>query len=56
VTTVPTPSSPVEHLVFDDEGHGVVKLPNRIKAYTAVADFLDKYLRAGQGAGASATR
>jgi dipeptidyl aminopeptidase/acylaminoacyl peptidase len=36
--------SPVEYLLFDDEGHGIVKLPNRIKAYTAVADFLDKHL------------
>lgn len=39
--------SPVEYLLFDDEGHGVVKLPNRIRAYTAVADFLDRHLRGG---------
>jgi len=36
----------VDYLVFDDEGHGVVKLSNRIKAYGAIADFLDKYLSA----------
>jgi dipeptidyl aminopeptidase/acylaminoacyl peptidase len=36
---------PVEYLLFDDEGHGLVKLPNRIKAYRAVADFLDRHLR-----------
>jgi len=35
---------PVEYLVFDDEGHGVAKLGNRIKAYTAVAEFLDRHL------------
>ena len=49
----------VEYLVFDDEGHGVVKLGNRIKAYNAVADFLDKHLKAGQAAqaqGSSTTR
>ena len=35
---------PVEMLVFDDEGHGLVKLRNRMKAYGAIADFLDKHL------------
>jgi dipeptidyl aminopeptidase/acylaminoacyl peptidase len=35
---------PVEFLLFEDEGHGLAKLPNRIKAYTAMGDFLDKYL------------
>ncbi|MBI2940940.1 MAG: hypothetical protein HYY04_10935, partial [Chloroflexi bacterium] len=31
----------VEYRRFEDEGHGIVKLPNRIRAYTAIADFLD---------------
>ncbi|MDP8958550.1 MAG: S9 family peptidase, partial [Actinomycetota bacterium] len=35
---------PVEFLVFDDEGHGIVKLGNRRRAYRAVADFLERYL------------
>ncbi|HKY33457.1 MAG TPA: prolyl oligopeptidase family serine peptidase [Candidatus Polarisedimenticolia bacterium] len=35
---------PVEYLLFEDEGHGVVKLPNRIKAYGAIAEFLDRHL------------
>ncbi|HID96264.1 MAG TPA: S9 family peptidase [Candidatus Latescibacteria bacterium] len=35
----------VEYLLFQDEGHGIAKLHNRIKAYTQVADFLDRYLR-----------
>jgi len=35
---------PVEYLLFEDEGHGVVKLANRIKAYGAIAEFLDKHL------------
>ena len=29
-----------------DEGHGIVKLPNRIRAYTAIAGFLDRHLSA----------
>ena len=32
----------VEYQVYDDEGHGLVKLPNRIAAYTAIAEFLDR--------------
>jgi len=35
----------VEYLLFPDEGHGISKLPNRIKAYTAIVDFLDRYLK-----------
>lgn len=34
----------VEYLRFEDEGHGVAKLANRLKTYPAVADFLDKYV------------
>ncbi|MBI4234459.1 MAG: S9 family peptidase [Chloroflexi bacterium] len=36
-----------EYLRFEDEGHGLVKRHNRIKAYTAVAAFLDRHLRGG---------
>jgi dipeptidyl aminopeptidase/acylaminoacyl peptidase len=42
---------PVEYLLFPDEGHGVVKLPNRIKAYTAIAEFLAKHLQQGPASG-----
>ncbi|MCS7229633.1 MAG: S9 family peptidase [Candidatus Kryptonium sp.] len=35
----------VEYLVFDDEGHGLSKLKNRIKAYKAIVEFLDKYVK-----------
>lgn len=34
-----------EYLLFPDEGHGLAKIPNQIKAYTAAADFLDKYVK-----------
>lgn len=35
----------VEYLLFPDEGHGIAKLPNRIKAYESVVAFLNKHLR-----------
>ncbi|MBI1775272.1 MAG: S9 family peptidase [Proteobacteria bacterium] len=35
---------PVEYLTFPDEGHGFVKLKNRITVYSRVAGFLDKHL------------
>jgi dipeptidyl aminopeptidase/acylaminoacyl peptidase len=35
---------PVEKLIFDDEGHGISKLDNRIEAYTRVVDFLDEHV------------
>ena len=34
-----------ELIVYDDEGHGLAKLKNRLDAYPKVADFLDCYLR-----------
>ena len=36
---------PVEYIVFPDEGHGFVKKANEIKGYTAVIEFLDKYVK-----------
>ena len=35
---------PVETLIFEDEGHGLSKLENRIEAYGAVVDFLDEHV------------
>ena len=35
---------PVELLVFEDEGHGIAKLDNRIEAYTQVVEFLDEHV------------
>jgi dipeptidyl aminopeptidase/acylaminoacyl peptidase len=40
---------PVEYIVFEDEGHGFAKKENRQEAYSAMRDFLDRYL-AGDGA------
>jgi dipeptidyl aminopeptidase/acylaminoacyl peptidase len=36
---------PVEYLRYADEGHGLVKLKNRLDAYPRMAAFLDKYLK-----------
>ena len=35
---------PVEKILFEDEGHGLSKLENRIEAYTRVVDFLDEHV------------
>jgi dipeptidyl aminopeptidase/acylaminoacyl peptidase len=34
----------VEYLLYEDEGHGLAKLKNRLDAYPKIAAFLDKYL------------
>jgi dipeptidyl aminopeptidase/acylaminoacyl peptidase len=45
VATLRTRTVPVEFMVFDDEGHGVVKLKNKLVAYPAIVAFLDNHLR-----------
>jgi dipeptidyl aminopeptidase/acylaminoacyl peptidase len=35
---------PVEYLRFADEGHGIAKHANRVRAYAAVVDWLDRVL------------
>jgi dipeptidyl aminopeptidase/acylaminoacyl peptidase len=37
--------TPVEYLVFDDEGHGFMKRENREEGWRAVLDFLDEHLK-----------
>ena len=36
---------PVEYKLFEDEGHGIAKLSNRLTLYPLVADFLDRYMK-----------
>jgi dipeptidyl aminopeptidase/acylaminoacyl peptidase len=36
---------PVEYLRFEDEGHGLIKRANRVKAYPEVARFLDAQVK-----------
>jgi dipeptidyl aminopeptidase/acylaminoacyl peptidase len=38
-------NAPVEYKLFDDEGHGVAKLSNRLIVYPLVANFLDRYMK-----------
>jgi pimeloyl-ACP methyl ester carboxylesterase len=34
----------VEYLVFEDEGHDVLKLPNRVRCYDAIVGFFSEHL------------
>jgi dipeptidyl aminopeptidase/acylaminoacyl peptidase len=36
---------PVSYLRYEDEGHGLAKLKNRLDAYPKMAEFLDRYLK-----------
>ncbi len=36
---------PVEYIAFPDEGHGMAKRANRIAGFSAIAEFLDKYVK-----------
>jgi dipeptidyl aminopeptidase/acylaminoacyl peptidase len=36
---------PVEYLRYEDEGHGLARLKNRLDAYPKMVDFLDKHLK-----------
>jgi dipeptidyl aminopeptidase/acylaminoacyl peptidase len=38
-------NAPVEYRLFDDEGHGIAKLSNRLVVYPLVANFLDRYMK-----------
>jgi dipeptidyl aminopeptidase/acylaminoacyl peptidase len=38
-------SAVVEYKLFEDEGHGVAKLSNRLIVYPLMADFLDRYMK-----------
>jgi dipeptidyl aminopeptidase/acylaminoacyl peptidase len=36
----------VEYIVFPDEGHGISKKANKIRAYSAILSFLERHLKA----------
>jgi dipeptidyl aminopeptidase/acylaminoacyl peptidase len=44
VATLRSRGRPVEYLRYEDEGHGLVRLPNRLDAYPKIADFLERHL------------
>ncbi|HUT18143.1 MAG TPA: S9 family peptidase [Anaerolineae bacterium] len=46
VDALETRGIPVEFLVFADEGHGLVKLQNKLVAYPAIVAFLERYVLA----------
>jgi dipeptidyl aminopeptidase/acylaminoacyl peptidase len=37
----------IDLLVFEDEGHDVLKHPNRVRCYNAIADFFCRFLKPG---------
>jgi dipeptidyl aminopeptidase/acylaminoacyl peptidase len=39
----------VEYLLYEDEGHGLAKLKNRLDAYPRIAAFLDEHLAVRKG-------
>jgi dipeptidyl aminopeptidase/acylaminoacyl peptidase len=44
VNTLTQLGRPVELLVFDDEGHGIIRRPNRLVAWSRAVEFLEKHL------------
>jgi dipeptidyl aminopeptidase/acylaminoacyl peptidase len=38
----------VEYVLFDNEGHGFTKKANEIRAYKAILDFCDRYLKGSE--------
>ena len=36
---------PVKYLRYEDEGHGLAKLKNKLDCYPQVADFLNEHLK-----------
>jgi dipeptidyl aminopeptidase/acylaminoacyl peptidase len=51
VTALQARHVPVSELLLEDEGHGLSRRANRLKAYAALADFLDAQLKTGGGPG-----
>ena len=45
VEAIRSNGTPVEYVVFPDEGHGFRKKENQIKGYGQIVEFLDKYLK-----------
>lgn len=45
VTALKKRGATVEYKLFDDEGHGIAKLSNRLVVYPLMADFLDRYMK-----------
>ncbi len=46
VDCVKSSGGTVEYLLYEDEGHGLAKLKNRLDAYPKIVDFLDRHMGA----------
>ena len=46
VASIEARGGTVAYMRFEDEGHGIVKLANRLVCYPAIAEFLDRHLGA----------
>jgi dipeptidyl aminopeptidase/acylaminoacyl peptidase len=44
VTELQAKGKDIELLIFEDEGHDVLKYENRVACYNAITDFFAKYL------------
>jgi dipeptidyl aminopeptidase/acylaminoacyl peptidase len=44
VETLKARGTPVEYILFPDEGHGWRKVPNRVRSTTAMVDFFRRHL------------
>ena len=45
VTNLRTKGKNIEYLMFENEGHDVLKYENRVNCYNAITEFFKKYLR-----------
>ena len=46
VRTVRSNGGVVDYVLFEQEGHGIQKLPNRLKLEQRIAEFLEEHLLA----------
>jgi dipeptidyl aminopeptidase/acylaminoacyl peptidase len=51
VSAVRKNGTPVTYIVFEDEGHGFRKKANKVTAYKAIREFLDKHLKGKRSLG-----
>ncbi|QDI91464.1 S9 family peptidase [Salicibibacter halophilus] len=43
ITDLRARNHPIDYIRFEDEGHGIVKMKNQIRAYTGMVEFLEKH-------------
>ncbi|MBI4241791.1 MAG: hypothetical protein HY613_08735 [Candidatus Rokubacteria bacterium] len=55
VAAAHTRGTPVEYIVFDNEGHGFKIKANQLRGYRAILEFLDRHLRGVETPAATAS-